>query len=54
MQIIYNKLPEQLKNVEPKYRFKNNVKIYLLQNVFYSVNEYLSTEEMYVNYMLIL
>jgi hypothetical protein len=38
---LYNKLPEQLKKVEPKYRFKNNVKKYLLQNVFYSVNEYL-------------
>jgi hypothetical protein len=40
--ILYNKLPEQLKKVEPKYRFKNKVKKYLLQNVFYSVNEYLS------------
>jgi hypothetical protein len=39
---LYNKLQEQLKKLEPKYRFKNNVKKYLLQNVFYSVNEYLS------------
>jgi hypothetical protein len=40
---LYNKLLEQLKKVEPKHRFKNKVKNYLLQNVFYSVNEYLST-----------
>jgi hypothetical protein len=40
--ILYNKLPEQVKKVEPKYRFKNKVKKYLLQNVFYSANEYLS------------
>jgi hypothetical protein len=41
--ILYNKLPEELKKVEHKYRFKSKVKKYLLQNVFYSVNEYLST-----------
>jgi hypothetical protein len=41
--ILFNKLPEQLKKAETKHRFKNNVKKYLLQNVFYSVNEYLST-----------
>ena len=40
---LFNKLPEQLKKLETKHRFKNNVKKYLLQNVFYSVNEYLST-----------
>ena len=40
---LFNKLPEQLKKLEAKHRFKNNVKKYLLQNVFYSVNEYLST-----------
>jgi len=39
---LFNKLPEQLKKLETKHRFKNNVKKYLLQNVFYSVNEYLS------------
>ena len=40
---LFNKLPEQLKKLETKHRFKNNVKKYLLQNVFYSLNEYLST-----------
>ena len=39
---LFNKLPEQLKKLETKHRFKNNVKKYLLQNVFYSVNEYLT------------
>ena len=39
---LFNKLPEQLKNLETNHTFKNNVKKYLLHNVFYSVNEFLS------------
>jgi hypothetical protein len=39
--------------MQSSVRFKNNVKKYLLQNVFYSVNEYLSTQDMYLNYLYI-
>jgi hypothetical protein len=39
---LFNKLPDQLKKLETKRKFKNNVKKYLLHNVFYSVHEFLS------------
>jgi hypothetical protein len=51
--ILYNKLPEQVQKVEPKYRFKNEVKKYLLQNVFYSVNEYVRNGcKLHVNFII--
>ena len=38
---LYNKLPQNLKKLDTKHTFKNKVKKFLLQNVFYSVDEYL-------------
>jgi len=38
---LYNKLPQNLKKLDMKHTFKNKVKKFLLQNVFYSVDEYL-------------
>ena len=38
---LYNKLPQNLKKLDTKHIFKNKVKKFLLQNVFYSVDEYL-------------
>jgi len=38
---LYNKLPQNLKKLDMKHIFKNKVKKFLLQNVFYSVDEYL-------------
>jgi len=38
---LYNKLPQNLKKLDMKHTFKNKAKKFLLQNVFYSVNEYL-------------
>jgi hypothetical protein len=38
---LYNKLPQNLSKLDTKHIFKNKVKKFLLQNVFYSVDEYL-------------
>jgi len=38
---LYNELPQNLKKLDMKHTFKNKVKKVLLQNVFYSVDEYL-------------
>ena len=38
---LYNKLPQNLKKLDMKHAFKNKVKKFLPQNVFYSVDEYL-------------
>ena len=37
---LYNKLPQNLKKLDMKHTFKNKKK-FLLQNVYYSVDEYL-------------
>ena len=38
---LYNKLPQNLKKLDMKHTFKNKVKKFLLQNIFYSVDQYL-------------
>jgi hypothetical protein len=38
-------LPQQLKKLETKHKFKKEVKKYLLQNAFYSVHEFLLRED---------
>jgi hypothetical protein len=38
---LYTKLPQNLKKFDTKHIFKNKTKKLLLQNVFYSVDEYL-------------
>jgi hypothetical protein len=35
--ILFNKLPNYIKKIERKHRFKSSVKQFLLQNIFYSV-----------------
>jgi len=37
---LYNKLHQNLKKLDMKHTFKNKVKTFLLQNVFYSVDEH--------------
>jgi hypothetical protein len=37
--ILYNRLPDNIKKLDMKHKFKNNVKKFL--HVFYSVEEYL-------------
>jgi hypothetical protein len=39
---IYNKLPNHLKNSESLKHFKKQLKAFLLQQTFYSEDEYLS------------
>jgi hypothetical protein len=39
---FYNKLPNYLKNLESLKHFKKQLKVFLLQQTFYSVDEYLS------------
>jgi hypothetical protein len=39
---LYNKLPGQIKQLDPKHKFKTNVKKFLLQHTFYSIEEFLS------------
>jgi hypothetical protein len=39
--ILFNKLPNYIKKIERKHKFKSSVKQFLLQNTFYSVEEYL-------------
>jgi hypothetical protein len=39
---LYNKLPNYLKNLENSKLFKKQLKAFLLQQTFYSVDEYLS------------
>ena len=38
---LYNKLPQFLKTINSKHKFKNSVNKFLLQHVFYSVDEFL-------------
>jgi hypothetical protein len=38
----YNKLPNYLKNLDNLKLFKKQIKVFLLQQTFYSVDEYLS------------
>jgi hypothetical protein len=38
--ILYNKLPDYIKKLDRKQKFKNVLKKFLLQHVFYSVEEY--------------
>jgi hypothetical protein len=39
---LYNTLPNYLKNSENSKLFKKQLKVFLLQQIFYSVDEYLS------------
>jgi hypothetical protein len=38
----YNKLPNKLKKLEKMEEFKRKLKYFLLQHIFYSVDEYMS------------
>jgi hypothetical protein len=40
--ILYNKSPSYLKKINKKQKFKHSMKQFLLQYVFYSVEEYLN------------
>jgi hypothetical protein len=37
---LYNKLPNKIKNLEKLQEFKGKLKYFLLQHIFYSVDEY--------------
>jgi hypothetical protein len=39
--MLYNRLPQYIKKLDTKHKFKNSVKKFLLQHVFYWVDEYL-------------
>lgn len=39
---LYNKLPEKIKNISKYSSFINKLKIFLLNKVYYNINEYLS------------
>jgi hypothetical protein len=39
---LFNKLPETIKRLEKIQEFKRRLKYYLLQHIFYSVDEYMS------------
>lgn len=39
---LYNKLPNKLKKLEKIQKFKRKLKYFLLQHIFYSVDEYVS------------
>jgi len=38
---LYNKLPQKLKQIDDSKDFKKQVKNFLLQNVFYTIEEFL-------------
>jgi hypothetical protein len=40
---LYNKLPNTLKRLDKIQEFKRRLKYFLLQHIFYSVNEYMSS-----------
>jgi hypothetical protein len=40
---LYNKLPEKLKKLEKIEEFKRKLKYFLLQHIFFSVDEYMSS-----------
>jgi hypothetical protein len=40
---LYNKLPNKVKKLEKLHKFKRKLKYYLLQHMFYSVDEYMSS-----------
>ena len=42
---LYNKLPNYIKNLENPKPFKNQLKAFLLQQTFYSVDEYLTYKQ---------
>ena len=42
--IIYNSLPDHIKNINTLHRFKNEVKDFLLHHCFYSVRDFMSTQ----------
>jgi hypothetical protein len=39
---LYNKLPKKSKEIRKLQKFKRKLKYFLLQNIFYSVDEYMS------------
>lgn len=38
---LYNRLPQSIKKLESKHKFKGSVNKFLLQHVFYTVDEFL-------------
>jgi len=40
---LYNKLPNTIKTLEKLQEFKIRLKYFLLQHIFYSVDEYMSS-----------
>jgi len=40
---LYNKLPNTIKRLEKIEEFKRRLKYFLLQHIFYSVDEYMSS-----------
>jgi hypothetical protein len=43
--VLYNRLPQYIKKLDTKHKFKNGVKKFLLQHVFYSADEYLFSQD---------
>ena len=43
--ILYNPLPNKIKNLKNQERFKKEVKDYLILHCFYSVDEYVNLNE---------
>jgi hypothetical protein len=43
--VLYNRLPQYTMKLDTKHKFKNGVKKFLLQHVFYSVDEYLFSQD---------
>jgi hypothetical protein len=41
--VLYNRLTQKIKKLDMKHIFKKSVNKFLLQHVFYSVDEYLSS-----------
>jgi hypothetical protein len=39
---LYNKLPNKVKKLEKLQKFQRKLKYFLLQHIFYSVDEYMS------------
>jgi hypothetical protein len=38
--VLYNRLPQCIKKLDMKHKFKKSVKNFLLQHIFYSIEEY--------------
>ncbi len=43
--LLYNALPDDIKQLKSVYKFKLNVKSFLLQNCFYTIRDYTDREK---------